>query len=49
MITYLLNIRWYPGEEVQKLIIVNGIGVSKLLSEFVYAWKTDISGDLVVC
>lgn len=36
-VLHLLNIRWYPGEEVQKLIIVDGIGVSKLLSEFVYA------------
>lgn len=35
--TYLLNIRWYPGEKIQKLIIVNGIWVSKLLCKFIDA------------
>lgn len=38
---YLLNIRRNPLEKIEDLIVVNGVGVSELLGEFVNSYKDE--------
>lgn len=37
--THPLDVRRHPGEEIEQLVVVNGVGVSKLLGKFIYAWE----------